>query len=577
MKRGHRLNTGDGYIGGALILLVLGVYSRLLHFDFINFDDPIYVSSNLHVMAGLTREGLRWAFTTIEGANWFPLTWISHMADCWLFGVHAGPQHGTNIVLHATGTLLLFLLLKRMTDASGPSALVAFLFGLHPQHVESVAWISERKDVLSAVFWMLTLWSYAYYVSRPKPSAYLLTLLLYCLGFLAKPMVVTLPLVLVLLDFWPLRRYSLATAAPQGFRAQWREMLREKLPFFALAMAMSMTTYMVQQRGGAVRSLVLVPLSTRVGNALIAAVMYIAKTLWPTSLAVYYPTPAELPAWQVIGAGLVLVSITALVMRFLRTRPYLAVGWFWYLITILPVIGIIRVGDQARADRYTYIPMIGLSIMLAWSGADAWRQWRKARLAVGILTGVACAACVSVTWTQIAYWENSVTLFQHAIAVTVNNDFAHDALGNAWRDQVLYDEAISEYRKALAINPHYESALVNLGSLLGRVGRSREAIAPLTEAVRLQPNDALLRNALGLALAIEHRPDQALAQFQEAVRLKPGLADAHLGLGSTLANLGRIDEAIDHFSEALRLKPASTEASRNLQHALSQRDSAVKE
>ncbi|MGA3015621.1 MAG: tetratricopeptide repeat protein [Bryobacteraceae bacterium] len=567
-----RANSRDLSIALALLLLVLGVYAPVRHFEFVNYDDPGYVFQNAHVTSGLSADGLRWAFTTTERANWFPLTWISLMADCQFFGLSAGPQHLTNVIFHAASTLLLFGLLKRMTGASGPSALVAFLFALHPQHVESVAWVAERKDVLSAMFWMLTLWSYVRYVSRPKPAAYLVTLLFFCLGFLSKPMVVTLPLVLVLLDVWPLQRVPLAPAEA-GVRAQVvRTLVWEKLPFFVLAMVMSVTTYAVQNQGGAVRPLEFIPLGARLENALISGAVYIGKTVWPTRLAVFYPIPAEQPAWQVIAAGLVLAGLTVLALRFSRTRPYLAVGWFWYLITILPVIGIIQVGEQARADRYTYIPTIGLSLMLAWSGADAWRRWPKARPALTCLCGAACVALVALTWRQVSYWENSATLFQHANKVTDNNAIAHGCLGDAWNAQGRYDEALSEYQTALAINPRYLATLINYGTLLMRLGRTGEARAPLVEAVGFTPEDPQARNALGNVLALQGHLNAAQEQFEVAILLQPDNVAAHISLGNTLGNLGRMDAAIAEFSEALRIQPGSVEARQKLQQALSIRD-----
>jgi Flp pilus assembly protein TadD len=571
-------------IAGGLLLLVLGTYLPVGDFDFVNYDDPLYVAANPHVTAGWSADGVRWAFTTLERANWQPLTWLSLMADRPPLGpgedtplrhVPAGPYHWTNVLLHLASSLILFGLLKRITGASGPSALAAFLFAMHPQHVESVAWVAERKDVLCALFWMLALWSYVSYVRRPKTGTYLLTLLLYCLGLMAKPMVITLPLVFLLLDVWPLERFPITAAGGRGKLA--RKLVLEKLPFFALALAMSVTTYVAQQRGGAVRTFEESPLGSRLGNALISGAVYVGKTLWPTRLAVFYPLPAKQPVWQVMAAGLVLAGITVLALRFVRTRPYLAVGWFWYLITILPVIGIVQVGTQARADRYTYLPSIGLSLMLAWSGADAWRRWPKARPAMAGLCGVACVALVALTARQIAYWENSVTLFRHAIEVTRNNDIAHGCLGDAWYAQSLNDEAISEYRKAIEINPHYVAALENLGAALGAQGRTGEAIAPLTEAARLWAGDARIQVLLGAALASEGRSNEALPHLEAALRLMPDDAVAHSSLGIALLNLGRNDEAIAQFTEALRIQPRFGEARWNLQKAWAAKDRAGKQ
>lgn len=551
-------HTGDLSIAGALLLLVLGIYFPVRHFDFIGYDDGAYVRLNEHVLAGLRVDGLRWALTDAEDANWIPLTRISLMADRQFSGardeitardVHAGPYHWTNVLLHAAATLLLFGLLKRISGASGPSALVAFLFALHPQHVESVAWVSERKDVLSGLFWMLALWSYARYTSRPRIGTYLLTLLLYCLGFLSKPMVVTLPVVFLLLDVWPLKRLSIPLTA-EGWKPV-RRLVWEKVPFFVLALAMSATTYVVQKQGGAVRTLADLPLGPRLANAVISAALYIGQTVWPTHLAILYP-PEVRPAWQLIAAALLLAGITFLALRSIRTRPYLAVGWLWYLVTILPVIGIIQVGYQARADRYTYIPTIGLSLMLAWSAADAWQRWPKVRPALAGLGGAACLACMALTWRQIPYWEDSRTLFQHSIEVTGPNAIAHTCLAEAWREEEMNDQAIAEYRKALAIGPPPAAApgiLINLGTLLSFQGRYAEAIGPLTRAVQLKPGDSILRSNLGKLLAKQGHPGEAVTQFEAAIRLKPDDWEAHIWLGDVLSSLGRIDEARTQFSK----------------------------
>lgn len=567
-----RANRRDACVAGCLLFLVLAVYAPVRHFDFINIDDPTYVTRNHHVTGGLTKDNVRWAFTATEGANWFPLTWISMMADVQLFGAGAGPQHVTNVLIHAASTLLLFWLMKRMTGATFPSAAVAFLFAVHPQHVESVAWVTERKDVLSALFWMLALCSYLRYAPHRKPGPYLLTLLFYCLGLMAKPMVVTLPLILVLLDVWPLGRVSVETPRAIFTRQSVRTLIWEKLPFFALAIAMSAVTYYAQTQAGAVRSLDASPLGLRLGNAVNSAAVYIAKTVWPSRLAVFYPMGAGPPAWQIIVSGLVLLGLTILVLLTLRTRPYLAVGWFWYLIAILPVIGILQVGEQARADRYTYLPGIGLSIMLAFAVADAWRRWPKTRPAWVALCCAAGLALVVLTAKQLSYWENSLTLFRHANEVTEDNYIAHGCLGEALRAEGRYDEALAEYRKALAINPRYVAALINFGVVLGLVGRIEEAIVPLQSAVRLQHGDVAARNGLGLALALEGHLNEALEQFEIAVLLDPDSVDAHISLGRTQGNLGRLDQAIAEFSEALRLQPNSEEARTNLQKAMEIRD-----
>lgn len=576
-----RIDSRDVCLAAILLLLILAVYAPVRHFDFVNYDDLNYVPFNAHVMSGLSADNLRWAFTHVD-ENWMPLTWISLMADRQFFGppedvrgtaVRAAPYHLTNVMLHAASTLLLFLLFKRMTGASGPSAVVAFLFALHPQHVESVAWVAERKDVLSALFWMLALWSYVRYAARPKTATYLPTLLLYCLGFMAKPMVVTLPLVLVLLDVWPLRRFPLPARGTGGARGPLvRRLVLEKLPFFVLALVMSAVTYAAQRSGGAVRTFDDVPLGARLGNALLSGAVYIGKTVWPTHLAIFYPLLTKVPVWQLMVAGLLLAGMTVLTLRSVRTRPYLAVGWFWYLITVLPVIGIIQVGAQARADRYTYIPMIGLSLMFAWSLADVWLRWPRLRPVLAGLCAAACVACLAVTWRQVSYWENGVTLFRHAIEVTPPNANAHWCLGKEWQQELMYDEAIAEYHKALAINPREVGAMVDLGRVLAREGHIDETIDLWTAAVRLKPHDPEAHNGLGQLLASEGHPNEALAEFAAAIRLKPDYAEAQVSRGNVLLDLGRIDQAIDCFSKALRTDPGSPSARQGLQEALSARE-----
>ena len=566
-----RTRSRDLGIAACLLLLVLGVYAPVRHFDFIILDDPSYVSSNNNVLLGLSPDSLRWAFTSTGSGNWHPLTWISLMADCEFFGTGAGSFHITNLALHAASSLLLFALLKRMTGASGPSALVAFLFALHALHVESVAWVSERKDVLSGLFWMLTLWAYVRYVSRPHVWNYVLALSMFLLGLASKPMLVSLPLVLLLLDIWPLHRLSRAPGKSLRQQPALR-LIGEKVPFFALAGAISVTTFVMQRRLGFMQSLDALPLGTRLGNAVLSAAIYIEKTLWPARLAVFYPLPAKQPVWTVILAGMALAGVTLLVLRLVRTRPYLAVGWFWYLLTVLPVIGIVQVGEQARADRYTYIPTIGIFLILGWGGLDIWRRLPGARPLLAGICALACVACVSVTSRQVRYWQNSATLLQHTIAVTKDNAFAYLFLGNAAGQAGFHEVAIAHYRRALEINPRVLAALMSLGGSLIAVGRSGEAIPPLTELVRLQPGGYLNHQNLGLALAGQGRKIEALDQFETAARLKPNYADAHIALGSTLADLGRFDEAVAQFLEALRIDPDNMLAVEDLHAAQEKRE-----
>ena len=470
-----------------LAAAVFLTYSRVLHFDFVTFDDPEYVTANPHVQAGLSLAGVAWAFGSSAAGSWFPLTWLSHMLDCDLFGLASGWHHFTNVWIHALSTLLWFAVLRRITGAPWKSALVAFLFALHPLHVESVAWVAERKDVLSALFWVLTLWAYAGYVGRPGRSRYVLTLFLFCLGLMAKPMLVSLPIVLLLLDRWPFRR---------GVR------ILEKLPFFAASIAVSVVTYLVHRNAGALASFEVVPVAARFENALVSYAVYILKMVWPVNLAVFYPYSQVSIVAPAVVAGMAIAAVTVLVLRALPRWPYLAVGWLWYLATLVPVIGLVQAGAQARADRFTYIPMIGLSIALVWGVSEALEAWPRIRLALA--AGV-CAACLALTWLQVGYWRDSISLYQHAIDATTDNYVAH----------------------------------FNLASVLEARGNSAEAVAQLRETVRIRPYFATAHAELGQLLAGQGQPEEALGELQAAVRLKPDSAEAHFRLGSVLGTLGR--------------------------------------
>ncbi|MBZ5621111.1 MAG: tetratricopeptide repeat protein [Acidobacteriia bacterium] len=560
----------DVWICLALLVATFAVYAQVRQFDFVNFDDPEYVGANPHVRHGITLPAIVWAFTSGEAANWFPVTRLSHILDCQFFGLQSGWHHLTNVLFHALATVLLFVFLRRATDARWPSAWVAFLFELHPLHVESVAWIAERKDVLSAFFWFLALWAYVRYAERPTAGRYLLVLLPFGLGLMAKPMIVTLPFVLLLLDIWPLRRAPFSGLPLSQAQLLWKKLLWEKLPFFTLSSAVAVITYQVQSSAGAVEALN-VPLATRAGNALVSYIVYIAKVLWPDRLAVFYPYPPDLPVWKPVLAGLLILAITALVLGSLRGYPYLAVGWLWYLGTLLPVIGLVQVGAQARADRYTYVPMIGLSIMLAWGAADLVRRWPRRKAGVIALAAATCVSCVPLTWAQIEHWKNSETLFQHALEVTTGNDVAHHNLGVALSTVPgRLPEAISHYQAALRIKPNSARTHTDLGSALAKIpGRLPEAIGEFKAALEISPDSAIPHNDLGNALSkIPGRLPQAISEYETALRLNPDYPEAHNNLGSAMAKTGRLPEAIAQFEAALRLEPDDAEAHTNLGSAL---------
>jgi protein O-mannosyl-transferase len=571
----------------ALIAVNLIVYASVRHHDFVNFDDDDYVTANPVVLRGLTWHGVAWAFTTEHAVNWHPLTWLSHMLDVQLYGLDAGAHHLTNLLFHIGNTLLLFGLLHRMTGALGRSAFVAGLFAVHPLHVESVAWVAERKDVLSTLFWMLTLWAYIEYVKRPdlrqsSRRRYAAVLLFFALGLMAKQMLVTLPLVLLLLDFWPLGRVGIGPNPAGGWapaRDGWAtagRLVWEKLPLLALAAASSIATFVIHQRGGAVIILSAIPLQLRIENALVSYVVYIGKMLWPAGLAVLYPYPQSLSAWSVAVAFVTLTGISVAVIWAAPRRPYLPVGWFWYLGTLVPVIGLIQVGDQAIADRYTYIPLIGLFIIVAWGAPDLLVRWplRRVVLPKIALPAAACLvilACAITARGQLEYWEDSTTLWTHTLAVTTRNNIAHNNLGATLADQGKTDEAIAHYSEALRIKSDYADAHNNLGVALADQGKLDEAIAHYSEALRIKPGYSDAHSNLGIALADQGNLDEAIAQFTEALRINPDSAKAHNNLGVALASQGKLDEAIAQFTEALQVKPDYADARNNLELALARR------
>jgi tetratricopeptide (TPR) repeat protein len=540
----------DLWLATLVFILVFAAFVQVRTHDFVSFDDPIYVTENPQVRAGLTVDGVVWAFTTFRDANWFPLTWLSHMLDVQLFGIDPGLHHLTNVLLHALAAVILFLALRRMTGQPWPSLVVALLFGVHPLHVESVAWIAERKDVLSALFWMLTLWAYASYAAKPSRSRYALALVLFCLGLMAKQMLVTLPLVLVLLDLWPLRR---------GLR------LAEKIPFFIVSVAAGIVTMVSHSAGGAVASSELIPLAIRIENSLIAYVVYILQSFWPTRLAFFYPYPLHSILVPAILSGIALIAISVLALRAYSQRSYLAIGWFWYLITLLPVIGFIQTGSQARADRYTYIPLIGLSIAVVWWLASVLHPWPRVRTALATAVVVACFA---LTWIQVQYWRDSFTLYQHAIEVVPDNYIARFNLAYALQAQGRTAEAVEQLRATVAERPGYVPARAELGQLLAQQGRTSEAIEQLQIAVTMRPDDPVAHYRYGSVLGTVGRPADAAAQFAEVIRLQPDNADAHFNYGTALAELDRIPEAVSEFEATIRLRPQDADAHFNLGIAL---------
>ena len=547
----------DLWISLALLAVSFLLYAQVGHFDFVNYDDPDSVSDNAHVRGGLTVDNVKWAFTSGEAANWFPVTRLSHLLDVQMFGLRSGPLHLMNVLFHALSAVLLFVFLNGATKARWPSAVVAMLFAVHPLHVESVAWIAERKDVLSAMFWFLTLWLYVRHTKRPSAGRYIATIVSFAVGLMAKPMLVTLPVVLVLLDIWPLKRDAMKS-------------LREKLPFFALALAGSIVTYLVQKTSGAVENVGAYPLGLRIANALVSYTTYIVKMVWPSGLAVFYPYPRELPLWEGALATVPLIVISAFAIRSFRHRPYFAIGWLWYLGTLVPVIGLIQVGAQARADRYTYIPSVGLEIMLVWGVAEMIRVRPRLQTPALVLGGATCVALAGATWAQTLHWENTHELFEHALAVTEGNYVAHHNLGIALAEVPgRLPEAITHYEAALRIRPESGRIHTDLATALAKTpGREQDAIREYQAAIQLLPDAAIPHNDLGNVLSQVGRVDEAIAEYQTALRLSPDYVDARRNLGSTLAKAGRMPEAIAQERDALKKMPDSAEAHNDLGAAL---------
>jgi protein O-mannosyl-transferase len=524
-----------------LILGTLAVFWQVQHHDFIELDDRMYVTENSHVQQGLTMRGVIWGFTTFHAANWHPLTWMSHMLDCELFGLQPGMHHVTSLLLHTANTVLLFFLLRLMTGAIWRSAFVAALFALHPIHVESVVWISERKDILGAFFWLLTMWAYTHYVQSQRFGLYFLTLVFFALGLMSKPMLVTLPFVLLLVDYWPLNRFQFGqshkNSSLRAVRSLTGGVLLEKIPFFLLSAGSCILTFLAQQKAGALRTLDIIPLKIRITNALISYLDYIGKMVWPHNLAIFYPHPGNIPIWHVIGAGLFLASMTFLSAILVRRGPrfsYYAVGWLWYLGTLVPVIGLVQVGSQAMADRYTYIPLIGISIIISWGLYDLVRKWKNSYMVLTISAGVVLLALITCTWFQVGLWKNSIILFEHAIKATDNNYKAHNLLGIALERQGRLSDALGHYFQAVGYKPDYAEGYYNIATVLMRQGKLKRSVEYYFSALRIKPEYADAHNNLGVALAKQGKLKEAVYHFHKALRIDPGFSQAQGNLGAVL-------------------------------------------
>jgi len=585
-----------GLVCALLLGLVLWVYWPALSSGFINYDDETYVTGNPHVQAGLTANGLLWAVTRLhgEGTYWHPLTWVSHMLDCQLYGLKPWGHHLTNVLLHACNSLLVFFLFRRMAGALWPCALLAALFAVHPLQVDTVAWVAERKNLLSALFWLLTTWAYVRYAEHPRLNRYALVLVLFALGLMCKPVLVTLPFVLLLLDYWPLRRFQPAPGDLQI--STFGRLAWEKMPLFLLAAASSALTIVAHRSLGLLAASPARTLDCRVENALVSYARYLGKAVWPSKLAIFYPYPEAWPLWQIGLSALLLgaVSIMAVTLGGLWTyggrarhsvratapaatdipspvsdghgalwsahstaRPWLLVGWLWFLGVLVPFIGLVQAGDQAMADRFMYVPLLGLLLLCVWGSCDL-AEW--CRLPWFSLIAAALAAitvCAAVAHRQAEYWKNSEVLFRHAVAVTEDNALAHNNLGSALLSEGRPAEAVTQFQIALQLKPDNTDLLNNLACALSKQGLTNEAFAQLQRALALDPNRADTHYNLGSLLLQTGRTEEGLAQYQAALRLNPTHAQAQAHLGAALLRQQRLDEAIVHLRLATTLAPSA--------------------
>jgi tetratricopeptide (TPR) repeat protein len=543
-----RLPRASAVVALALAALTAVAYGPVHRLGFV-FDDGEYILGNPWIKGGLTPQAVRWAFTGTFSANWHPVTWLSHLADVELFGLAPAGPHAVNLLLHLANTVLLFGLFRALTGALWRPALTAALFAIHPLHVESVAWISERKDLLSACFGLLALHAYRRFAASPGRRRYALVAAWFALSLLSKPMLITFPVALLLLDFWPLGRMTSLRDC--------RTLAAEKVPLFAFAAAAAAVTWKVQGAWGALNSWESIPPAARLANAFAAYGTYLQKSVWPHNLAAYYPY-SRFPGPSVVfvaGAAVLLATLTAAALRARRTQPFLAAGWLWFPVTTLPVIGIVQVGNQAMADRYTYLPLVGPFFAAAWGLAALGSRIRWGRRAVAISMTAALTALSIATRAQVGRWESDLTLFTHAVAVTTDNYFAHNNLALALVADGRVVEAKAHFLEALRIRPAFADAHANLGNLLVAEGKAAEAVARYREAMRLRPSFAGVRVNLGLALRTLGDPRGAEASFREALLIDPGLYAAHINLGNLLSDTGRPGEALAPYHQAQRVRP----------------------
>jgi tetratricopeptide (TPR) repeat protein len=541
------------FLCALLGIVIFAVYLPVRNHEFISFDDDAYVTKNPNVQSGLTSQNIKWAFTTGHASNWHPLTWLSHQLDYSLFDGNSGAHHLVNVLFHVANSLLLLIVLNRLTKRLWPSAFVAALFALHPLHVESVAWVAERKDVLSTFFWFLTMLAYTRYAEKPSAFRYVTTLILFALGLMSKPMLVTLPFVLLLLDYWPLDRIR-----------NLKKVVIEKIPFFLLSAVSSIITYAVQQKGGAVA---VAPLNERLANAVYSYLAYIGKMFWPSNLAVLYPQPAGgIPSAKVVLYAFILVLITAIIIYFCKRHKYLLVGWLWFLGTLVPVIGIVQVGSQSLADRYTYVPLIGLFIVIAFAAADLFSKMPFRKIILSILAVAILSACAIATSIQLRYWKNSISLFEHTIAVTKDNAIIYNSYASVIGPLGEYEKAVKYLTEAVRIMPDFPEAHYNLGNALRNLGNFDEAVKQYNITLKLDPAYTSAHYALGLALADKGDYDAAIEQYKiclkpdtvrprNITRAGPDTPKLLASIGSAFAQKGQFALAIEYYNQALKLNP----------------------
>ena len=608
------MNKNSNKNWSLIICLVLAIGTFIIYyqahsFEFVNYDDNIYVYANPNIQAGIIFKAVKWAFTAGYADNWHPLTWLSHMLDWRLFGANAGGHHIVNLIFHIANTLLLFFVLRKMTNAIWPSAFVAALFVLHPLHVESVAWVSERKDVLSTFFWLLTMWAYVRFVSRPKISSYLWMVIFFALGLMAKPMLVTLPFVLLLLDYWPLDRLGPANnpnSRKTGAKYSLSYLLIEKIPLFVLALASCIVTFIVQKKGGAIHSGENYNVFIRLANASVSYLQYIIKMIWPSRLAFFYPHPgSSISVPYAVISAVLLLAVTIIILRFAKNHRYLVTGWFWYLGTLVPVIGLVQVGIQAFADRYSYITLIGLFVIIAWGLAELFEKWAHRRIVLWTASLMVLSTLAVCTYFQTRYWQDSITLYQHALKVTENNCRAHLSLAKAMlkqnrikeaiqhNNEVLKikpddteainnlgldfdkagktDEAIGYYKKAIEVDPCDVEAYLNLGSVFIDKGEFGNAVSFFSKALQISPDSLEIRFNLGLALVNSGKFEEAVKIYEEVLRNQPRSAFAHNDFGILLFRQGKFDDAIAHLNQAIRIDPDYAIARDNLNIVLAEK------